>query len=84
MARTVEDKYKYNKSKKNDFAGGYCLGVDLYKKYVKLSSSGQESIRTSIDNFMLAAKKGDQLSKGVIAGYRDAANDRKSRKTPLS
>ena len=80
MARTVDEKYKYNDKKGGDFGDGYCIGVNLYRGYVKKDVAGREHTRGIVDSFMRLAKSGDQLSKGIIAGYRDAANDRKSRK----
>lgn len=77
MQRTVEEKYKYNKGRKSEFAGGYCIGVDVYRNYVKMNDEGKNVVHKSIDAFMQNARKGDPLSKGIIAGYRDAANERK-------
>lgn len=84
MARTVDDKYKCNKTKGGDFGDGYCFGVDLYRGYVKRDVVGRQHVCKIVDGFMKTAKAGDQLSKGIIAGYRDAANERKSRKNRLS
>lgn len=84
MARTVDEKVKYNKAKgDDDFGSGYCIGVTVYRNYIKQNDSRRQQIKLTIDNFMKLAKAGDKLSKGVIAGYRDAANERKSRKTSL-
>ncbi len=77
MQRTVDEKYKYNKGQKTDFAGGYCIGVDVYRNYVKMNDEGKNTVHKSIDSFMRLARTGDRLSKGIIAGYRDAANERK-------
>lgn len=83
MTRTVEDKLKYNKAKGGDFGDGYCIGVNLYRGYVKRDVTGRQQTREIVDSFIRNAKAGDKLSKGIIAGYRDAANERKSRKTSL-
>lgn len=77
MQRTVEEKYKYNKGRNNEFGDGYCIGVDLYRGYVKRDSDGRRQTCNLIDDFMKYAKIGDEMSKGIIAGYRDAANERK-------
>ncbi len=79
MQRTVEEKYKYNKGRNNEFGDGYCIGVDVYRNYVKLSDEGKNAVQKTIDGFMRSARKGEPLSKGIIAGYRDAANERKKR-----
>lgn len=84
MKRTVDEKYNYNKSKGGDFGDGYCIGVNIYRRYFKLDTERRQETKVLINNFMSTAKKGDQLSKGIIAGYRDAANDRKERSTRLS
>lgn len=84
MARTVDEKYKYNKSRKDDFGDGYCIGVNLYQGYVKRDTKGRQQTHEIVDRFMQLAKNGDKLSKGIIAGYRDAANERKARKNTLS
>lgn len=84
MQRTVEEKLKYNKSRKDDFGDGYCIGVNLYKGYVKRDTNGRQQTHEIVDRFMQLAKNGDKLSKGIIAGYRDAANERKARKNTLS
>lgn len=81
MTRTVDEKYKYNKRRDDDFSGGYCIGVDVYRNYVKLDDASKKSARNAIDNFMQLAQRGDKLSKGIVAGYRDAANERKARNT---
>lgn len=83
MQRTVEEKYKYNQSRNGYFADGYCIGVDLYRNYVKMDEAGKKSVCRCIDSFMRSAKKGDESCKGIIAGYRDAANDRKKRQNRL-
>lgn len=84
MQRTVEDKYKYNKGRRDEFSEGYCIGVDVYRNYVKLDDGNKLLARKAIDGFMQNARKGDLMSKGIIAGYRDAANERKARQNRLS
>lgn len=84
MTRTVDEKYKYNDKKRGDFGDGYCIGVNLYRGYVKRDNAGRKQTRELVDSFMRFAKAGDKLSKGIIAGYRDAANDWKSRKNSPS
>lgn len=84
MARTVDEKVRYNKAKGNDdFGSGYCIGVTVYRNYIKQNETRRQETKSLIDNFVRLAKTGDKLSKGVIAGYRDAANERKSRRTSL-
>ncbi len=84
MKRTVEEKYNYNKKRGGHFGSGYCIGVDVYKGYFKQDAENRRQTQRIINNFMQLAKNGDQMSKGIIAGYRDAANERKNGKNRLS
>lgn len=84
MKRTVEEKLKYNKGKKDEFGDGYVAGVNLYRGYVKRDTAGREQTKELVDVFARLAKTGDKFGKGIMAGYRDAANERKERKNRLS
>ncbi len=80
MKRTVDEKFKYNDKRGGNFGNGYCTGVILYRKYIKSSESSRQKTKEIISNCIEMAKAGDQWSKGVIAGYRDVANERKAKK----
>ncbi len=83
---SFEEKYQFNKARAKgcNFAAGYCLGADLYEMYPRQNAEFQntvsEFISTAREN--AAAKIDtdlDSWNKGVMCGYRDAANERKAR-----
>lgn len=78
--KTLDEKLNYNKGQKTDFSFGYCLGVDMYKNYPKDTEKGKLETKRLIDNFRELAIWGDKISKGVMCGIRDAANERKRKK----
>lgn len=85
MNRTVDEKLKYNEGKLDMFSTGYVVGVKNYRNYVKLSAAKKQGV----DNLIKQAKTyvkdktcpedTRKLYKGVLCGYRDAANERKNR-----
>lgn len=79
--RTVDEKYNYNKQRKDKspFSSGYCAGVTMYGEWSNMSKSDKRAARQYIDNAKELARQGDQLSKGIMCGIRDAANERKSK-----
>lgn len=80
MKRTLKDKLKYNSKRNTDFAFGYRLGVRMYKDYPKDTAKGKLETKRLIDGFKTLARGGDETSKGVMCGIRDAANERKGKK----
>lgn len=88
MKRTVDEKLAYNEKRETMFAFGYTVGVKNYRRYVKLDAAG----RRDVDNTVRMAKEGlkkpgqakDNIDmyKGILCGYRDAANERKERNKP--
>lgn len=80
MKRTLNDKYKYNSKRKTNFAFGYCLGVRIYKDYPKDTAKGKLETKRLIDDFKTFAREGDEISKGIMCGIRDCANERKGKK----
>lgn len=80
MKRTLEEKYKYNKARTDDnFSFGYCYGADIYKDYAKADSKYRKTIRDLIDTAKISARGGDSLCKGIMCGYKDAADERKAK-----
>ncbi len=80
MKRTVKEKVNYNKGRKTEFSGGYTLGVMLYNDYPKQNGEGKKTINSIVGDSKELAKAGDQWSKGVMCGMRDAANERKAKR----
>lgn len=80
MKYTLEDKVKYNKSRATPFSRGYCLGVQWYGEYPKLSGKDRKMQLEVLDITKQSAKGGDRFSKGIMCGIRDAANERKAKK----
>ena len=79
MGRTVDEKLKYNKDNKSDFASGYRIGVSIYRDYPKLGEKDRQQTKQIIDGYKDLARSGNELSKGFMCGIRDAANERKAR-----
>ena len=79
MARTVDEKLKYNQGNKSPFSTGYVLAVKLYRDYPKSDAETKKNVKEIIDVSKDLAKKGDEMSKGFMCGFRDAANERKAR-----
>lgn len=79
MKRTLTDKLKYNAKRNTNFAFGYRLGVSMYQDYPKDTAKGKIETKRLIDNFKSLARGGDEISKGVMCGIRDAANERKGK-----
>ena len=48
MKRTVDEKYKYNQSRKDTFSTGYCTGVNLYRSYTKSDGETKAMIKEII------------------------------------
>ncbi len=78
--KTLEEKLKYNSLKHTDFSFGYKLGVQIYKDYPKLKEKGKRELVKLVDGYRELARDGNEISKGFMCGYRDAANDRKVKK----
>lgn len=80
MKLTVDEKYRYNKARNDGkFSSGYCIGVTMYKDYVKGDDEYKKIIREFVDTSKELARGGDKFGKGVMCGYRDSANERKAR-----
>ena len=80
MKRTVYEKYEYNKRRKNLFSSGYVYGVNLYRDYPKQDEEGKMLTEATINLSHVYAREGQDCSKGVMCGYRDMANARKSKR----
>ncbi len=80
MKRTVDEKFKYNDNRGGNFGNGYCTGVILYRRYIKSNAACRLQTKQIINDCIKGSKNGDEWSKGIIAGYRDAANERKAKK----
>ena len=86
--RTFEEKVNYNKKhySTDDFSAGYIIGVGIYRDYPKSDEKGKAETRKMISYFNKIAKGKDRnrketrLSKGVMCGIRDSANERKRKK----
>lgn len=87
MKYTVQEKYDYNKSKKEKsrhfkdcpFSYGYVLGVDDYKKYPKLSGKDKGVFKDIISTMISSAGYGNEFGKGYACAIRDCANERKGK-----
>ena len=86
--KTLQEKINFNKSRSvsDQFAAGYIIGVTMYKDYPKLDEKGKAETRKMIGNFNKTANGKDRnstaikLSKGIMCGIRDSANERKHKK----
>lgn len=85
MKRTVDEKVAYNSKLKTPEATAYVVGVQLYRNYVKSNDKNKQGIKNVIDATFTLVKSGygDKSDKALIAGYRDAANERKARQNRL-
>ena len=79
MKRTVDEKYKYNQSRKDTFSTGYCTGVNLYRIYTKSDGESKAMIKEIISSQKELAQKGDDLGKGFMCAVRDCAEERKAK-----
>lgn len=77
--RTLEEKVDYNSKRDNWFARGYVRGVRDYLGYGKLTSEGKEQFKKVLDVTKRNAQLGDDYSKGIMCGVRDAARERKAK-----
>lgn len=80
MPFSFEEKKAYNEKKAavgDEFAKGYTFGVLLYG----LGKIDKKTVSEFVDNVKVFLKVDPQCSnfKGIMCGYRDAANDRKAR-----
>ena len=82
MKRSFKEKLEFNRknSKNSSFSSGYVLGTILYADYPKGGIKDKKTITALIDDAKQLAKSGDESCKGIMCGYRDAANARKSKK----
>ena len=86
--KTLQEKIKFNKirSVSDQFAAGYIIGVTMYKDYPKLDDKGKAETRKMISDYNKIASGKDRnsiatkLSKGIMCGIRDSANERKRKK----
>lgn len=81
MRRTVDEKYEYNRKKNTPFSSGYTFGVTMYRLYSKAAAADKDNIKALIASSSENARSGDQWCKGVMCAVRDAANERKRRKS---
>lgn len=79
--KTLAEKIEYNKKQNTDFSKGYLLGVRWYGEYPKLSGEERKKQLEVIDITKSSAKLGDRFSKGIMCGVRDAATERKRKKS---
>lgn len=80
----LEEKLAYNRRKAargDKFAEGYIKGVKLYRDYPAGDEYEQAAIRAQIDAIRscIALDGGFERERGVMCGYRDAANERKAK-----
>ena len=80
MKRSVDEKLRYNESRKGMFSVGYRLAVKTYRDYPKQNAKGRKIIKELITDSNELARTGDGFGKGFMCGVRDAANERKARK----
>lgn len=86
--KTLKEKVDYNRkrSSSDQFAAGYIIGVTMYNDYPKLDDKGKAETRNMIGDYNKIANGKDRnstaikLSKGIMCGIRDSANERKRRK----
>lgn len=79
MSYSFAEKLQYNQAREKEsrFAAGYVLGVNLYHAY---TPALKNDIRGIIDAFKATVKATPcdcEHEKGILCGYRDAANERK-------
>ena len=83
MARySFKEKLRYNKArqKNNPFASGYVFGVALYEDFPRQNNEFKKTVKEFIDTMKSSASgKDSDYEKGVMCGYRDAANERKAK-----
>ena len=86
--KTLKEKVDYtrNRSSSDQFAAGYIIGVTMYNDYPKLDDKGKAETRKMIGDYNKIANGKDRnstaikLSKGIMCGIRDSANERKRKK----
>lgn len=86
--RTLQEKIDYNRkcSTSDQFSAGYIIGITMYKDYPKLDDKGKAEMRKMISDYNKIASGKDRnsiatkLSKGIMCGIRDSANERKRKK----
>lgn len=83
MARTVDEKLKYNQQRRTAFGYGYAWGVKAYRKYPNADKAERKRILAEIDDYNKEARNGKgkarECAKGFMCGVRDAAKERKSK-----
>lgn len=79
MARTFDEKLKYNEGRKTPFSVGYSIGAKFYREYPQADSKEKKVINEAIQSCKELARKGDETGKGVLCAMRDAAKARKER-----
>lgn len=85
--KTVDKKIKsYQSMMKNctlpsgQYAAGYCAGVVFYRDFNSCSAQGKKITKDFFSDCSRDARShGDMFSVGVMAGARDAANERKNK-----
>lgn len=77
MRYSFEEKYRYNKRRKSSFSSGYVTGVNLYRDYPKHDEEGKMLTQALVNVSKVRARQGFSYSKGLLCGYRDAADARK-------
>ena len=75
MKYSFEEKLRYNKTrqKNSPFATGYVFGATLYEDFPRQNTEFIDTMKSS------ASGKDSDYEKGVMCGYRDAANERKAK-----
>lgn len=84
MQRTVNEKYSYNRRRRDKtgdrFAGGYCFGVTMYRDFPKAPAEQKKVTRQILASAAVDARDGDKWAKGLMCGVRDAANERRGKR----
>lgn len=88
MKYSFEEKLRYNRErrKRSRFADGYVIGAELYDEYPNRTPSDKKIISDFIASARDAVRLLDdpEFDKGVLCGYRDAANERKAKAKALT
>lgn len=82
MSYSVDEKLKFNQSKKTPFGYGYWWGVKAYRSYLKADAQEKKRILAEIDSYRKQAQKkspSGECAKGYMCAVRDCANERKAR-----
>ena len=82
MKYSFKEKLRSNKTrqKHRPFAAGYVFGATLYEDFPRQNTEFKKTVKEFIDTMKNSASgKDSDYEKGVMCGYRDAANERKAK-----